>query len=173
MHYSPGPFRGACGTALVACGVALASPATAAGFWLYEMGPSDLGTASAGRAAAKDASTVFGNPAGMTSLDRSQLLVGTQLVIGDVHFDSGPDTTVAGDNGGNASGTVPGISFYCAQSVSPDFKLGFWSGSYFGGAQLLPSRPGRLAPMPASLIGRGRGPAEQQQARDGRPRFCH
>jgi long-chain fatty acid transport protein len=134
MHYSPGPFRGACGTALVACGVALASPATAAGFWLYEMGPSDLGTASAGRAAAKDASTVFGNPAGMTSLDRSQLLVGTQLVIGDVHFDSGPDTTVAGGNGGNASGTVPGISFYYAQSVTPDFKLGFWSGSYFGGA---------------------------------------
>jgi long-chain fatty acid transport protein len=76
---------------------------------------------------------VFGNPAGMTSLDRSQLLVGTQLVVGDVHFDSGPDTTVAGGNGGNASGTVPGLSFYYAQSVTADFKLGFWSGSYFGG----------------------------------------
>jgi long-chain fatty acid transport protein len=98
------------------------------------MGTPDLGTASAGRAAlAKDAATVFGNPAGMTSLDRSQLLVGTQLVVGDVHFDSGPDTTVAGGNGGNASGTVPGLSFYYAQSVTADFKLGFWSGSYFGG----------------------------------------
>ncbi len=34
--------------------------AKAAGFWLYQMGTPDLGTASAGRAAsAKDAVTVF------------------------------------------------------------------------------------------------------------------
>ena len=69
------------------------------------MGTPDLGTAAAGRAAlAKDAATVFGNPAGMTSLDGSELLVGTQLVFGDVHFDRGSDTTVGGGNGGNASG---------------------------------------------------------------------
>jgi long-chain fatty acid transport protein len=49
-----------------------AAPAMAAGLWVYEMGTPDLGTASAGRAAlAKDDATVFGNPAGMTSLDRS------------------------------------------------------------------------------------------------------
>jgi long-chain fatty acid transport protein len=121
---------------LLAGGLMLAaSPATAAGFWLYQMGTPDLGTASAGRAAlAKDAATVFGNPAGMTSLDRSQLLVGTQLVVGDVHFDRGSNTTVAGGNGGNASGTLPGASFFYAHSVTPAFKLGFWSGSYFGGA---------------------------------------
>jgi long-chain fatty acid transport protein len=126
----------ACGTALLAGIVALAaSPVMAAGFWLYQMGTPDLGTASAGRAAlAKDAATVFGNPAGMTNLDRSQLLVGTQLVVGDVHFDRGSDTTVAGGNGGNASGTIPGASFFYAHSVTPAFKLGFWSGSYFGGA---------------------------------------
>jgi len=62
----------------------------AAGFELYEMGTPDLGTASAGRAAmAKDASTVFGNPAGMTKLDRSQILVGIQPVYSDVRFDHG------------------------------------------------------------------------------------
>ena len=124
------------GTALLA-GIAVlaASPAMAAGFWIYEMGTPDLGTASAGRAAsAKDAATVFGNPAGMTSLDRSQLLVGTQLIVGDVHFDRGSDTTVAGGNGGNASGAIPAASFYYAHSVTPDFKLGFWNGSYIGGA---------------------------------------
>ena len=128
--------RTACGAALCAGGMMLsASPATAAGFWLYEMGTPDLGTASAGRAAlAKDAATVFGNPAGMTSLDGSQLLVGTQLVYGDVHFDRGSNTTVGGGNGGNAAGLVPGGSLSFAQSVTPDFKLGFWSGSYFGGA---------------------------------------
>jgi long-chain fatty acid transport protein len=118
-----------------AVGVLWGSSAMAAGFWLYEMGTPDLGTASAGRAAlAKDAATVFGNPAGMTSLKGSQLLIGTQLVVGDVHFDSGPDTTVSGGNGGNASGTTPGGSLYYAQSVTPDLKLGFWSGSYFAGA---------------------------------------
>jgi long-chain fatty acid transport protein len=50
-------------------------------------GHADLGTASAGRAAlAKDAATVFGNPAGMTSPKGSQLLIGTQLVVGDVPY---------------------------------------------------------------------------------------
>jgi long-chain fatty acid transport protein len=123
-----------CAAALIASGLPAATPARAAGFWIYEMGTPDLGTASAGRAAsAKDAATVFGNPAGMTSLDRSQLLVGTQLVVGDVQFDRGSNTTVDGGNGGNASGLVPGVSFFYAQSVTPDFKLGFWSGSYFGG----------------------------------------
>jgi long-chain fatty acid transport protein len=128
--------RIACGAALLAGGMALStSPAMAAGFWLYEMGTPDLGTASAGRAAsAQDAATVFGNPAGMTSLDRSQLLVGTQLLYGNVHFDRGANTTVAGGNGGNAAGPVPGGSLYYAQSVTPDLKLGFWSGSYFGGS---------------------------------------
>ena len=94
--------------ALLAGVMLSAAPAMAAGFWIYEMGTPDLGTASAGRAAsAKDAATVFGNPAGMTSLDRSQLLVGTQLVYGDVQFDRGSGTTVAGGNGGNASGAIP------------------------------------------------------------------
>jgi long-chain fatty acid transport protein len=112
-----------------------AAGARAGGFWLYEMGTPDLGTAAAGRAAlAKDAATVFGNPAGMTKLDGSQLLVGTQLAIGNVRFDRGSGTTVPGGNGGNASGLAPGGSFYFSQSVTPSFKLGFWSGSYFGGA---------------------------------------
>jgi hypothetical protein len=68
----------ACRGVLVVCGLMLAAPpAMAAGFLLYEMGTPDLGTASAGRAAlAKDAATVFGNPAGMTKLDGTQLLVG-------------------------------------------------------------------------------------------------
>ena len=98
----------ACAAALLAGSMLSASPAMAAGFWIYEMGTPDLGTASAGRAAsAKDAATVFGNPAGMTKLDRSQLLVGTQLVVGDVHFNRDSGTTVAGGNGGNASGRYP------------------------------------------------------------------
>ena len=85
----PGRLGRIAAAALVAGGLLVsASPALAAGFWIYEMGTPDLGTASAGRAAStKDASTVFGNPAGMANLDRSQLLVGAQLVVGDVRFD--------------------------------------------------------------------------------------
>jgi long-chain fatty acid transport protein len=124
-----------CRAAVVAGTLLPAAPAGAGGFWVYEMGTPDLGTASAGRAAlAADAATVFGNPAGMTRLDRSQLLIGTQLVVGDVHFNADSGTTVPGGNGGNASGLVPGGSLYYAQSVTPDFKLGFWSGSYLGGS---------------------------------------
>jgi long-chain fatty acid transport protein len=152
--------RIACGAALLTGGILLsAGPAPAAGFWVYEMGTPDLGTASAGRAAlAKDAATVFGNPAGMTSLDRSQLLVGTQLVVGDVHFDRGSGTTVAGGNGGNAAGTLPGGSLYYAHSVTPDIKLGFWSGSYFAGSvQYEDGWSGRYYGTKAQLLTLGAG----------------
>ena len=136
MSFPPKLVRMTCATALVAGGLTLsASPASAAGFWLYEMGTPDLGTAAAGRAAlAQDAATVFGNPAGMTSLEGSELMVGAQLIYGDVMFDRGPGTTVGGGNGGNAGGLIPGGSFSFSQSVTPDVRLGFWSGSYFGGA---------------------------------------
>jgi long-chain fatty acid transport protein len=136
-----------------------APPAMAAGFWLYEMGTPDLGTASAGRAAlAKDAATVFGNPAGMTKLDGSQVLIGTQLAIGDVHFDRGPGTTAAGGNGGNASGLAPGGSLYFSQSLTQDFKLGFWSGSYFAGSLQYEDRwSGRYFNTKSELVTLGAG----------------
>src|SRR5512133_3086402 len=57
----------------------LAGPSWAGGLFLYEMATRGLGTASAGRAAAADnAATAFGNPAGMIRLDTSQVLVGIQ-----------------------------------------------------------------------------------------------
>ena len=56
--------------------------AQGAGLILYEINSPLTGTASAGWAAlAEDASTAFTNPAGMTRLDRSQLLVGAQPLI--------------------------------------------------------------------------------------------
>jgi long-chain fatty acid transport protein len=146
--------------ALLAGIVATASPpAAAAGFWIYEMGTPDLGTAAAGRAAlAKDAATVFGNPAGMTSLDRSQLLVGAQVAVGDVRFDRGSDTTIAGGNGGNASGTMPGGSLYYVHNITPEFKLGGWHGSYFAGSvQYEDGWSGRYYGTKAELITLGAG----------------
>ena len=51
--------------------------ALAGGFFLYEVGTPDVAMASAGYVSrAQDASTVFTNPAVMTRLDHSELMVG-------------------------------------------------------------------------------------------------
>lgn len=116
-----------------------ASSAMAAGIWLYESGTPDMGTAQAGQAAmARDASTAFSNPAGMTRLDRSQLMVG--LVGLDIHadfrgetafrdLDGSIDTT---GNGENAGSFTPSSSFNLVYAATPDLRLGVSVGSYFG-----------------------------------------
>jgi len=64
------------GIALVVC-MTLSTPALAAGLWMYEKGTPDVGTANAGAGArTEDASTALNNPAGMTRLDKPQLLIG-------------------------------------------------------------------------------------------------
>src|SRR5512135_3695618 len=79
------------------------STARGAALVLYETGAPDLGTASAGRAAmAADASTAGANPAGMTLLDRSQLLTAPGALLPSTNFDVAPQTTTSGGGGGNA-----------------------------------------------------------------------
>ena len=63
----------------------LASQVNAGGLYLYEIGTEDLGLANAGVAArAQDATVVAGNPAGMTRLAGDPLVVGGQMLYGDV-----------------------------------------------------------------------------------------
>jgi long-chain fatty acid transport protein len=108
--------------------------AWAGGAWVYETGSTDVGTASAGRAAvATDASTAFGNPAGMTRLG-SQVLFGLQPLIATAEFDVGPGTTVSGTSGGDAGGFAPAGGVYATYSLRDDLKLGFAFNSYAGGA---------------------------------------
>ncbi len=68
---------------LLAVAVAVASSQVfAAGFALNEQSISSMGTGFAGRSSsAEDASTVFGNPAGMSRLKREQFTVGGAAVI--------------------------------------------------------------------------------------------
>jgi len=123
---------GACGGVLAAAAAGTGT-AHAGGLFLYEMATPDLGTASAGRAAAADnAATAFGNPAGMTRLDQSQMLVGIQPAYGITHFDKDNETTVSGGNGGNALGFIPGLGGYFVYSANPDLKFGLSLGSDFG-----------------------------------------
>jgi long-chain fatty acid transport protein len=92
---------------------------------LYETGAPDLGTASAGRAAmAADASTAASNPAGMTLLDRSQLLWASGALLPSVNFDVAPQTTTKGSGGGNAGVFMPVGAFFYAHKLSERIWLG-------------------------------------------------
>jgi len=110
-----------------------AGRAGAGGMWAYESGQTDIGTATAGRAAlANDASTAFGNPAGMTRLG-SQIQVGLQPTLYSATFDVGPATNVAGTDGGDAGGFLPLAGLYGVYSIDDDLKLGAALNSYAGG----------------------------------------
>ena len=92
---------------------------------LYETGAPDLGTASAGRAAmAADASTAAANPAGMTLLDRSQLLTAPGALLPSTNFDVAPQTTTSSGGGGNAGVFMPLGSFYYVYKISERVRLG-------------------------------------------------
>ena len=110
----------------------LASTAWGAGIFLYELGTPDLGTAGAGLAAtAKDASTAFNNPAGMTCLDRSQMLVALQGLYYDAKFKT-KSSGFGGGDGGQAGGFLPAGSLHYVHQVTSDFSLGISAGSNFG-----------------------------------------
>jgi len=98
-----------------------------------------MGTATAGRAAlARDASTAFNNPAGMTRLDRSQLQAG--LVGLDIHSEFSGQTSYpsldgsveTAGNGHNIGSFTPVASFSYVHATTPDLRLGVTVGSYFG-----------------------------------------
>jgi long-chain fatty acid transport protein len=110
----------------------LVSAAWGGGVWLYEGGTPDLGTAGAGRAAlATDASTAGANPAGMTRLDRSQMLSAVQGLYVNAKFDT-RSSGFGGGDGGNAGGFVPSGGLHYVHRVTDDFRLGISAGSYFG-----------------------------------------
>lgn len=129
--------------------------AFAGGIALYEFGTPDVGLAAAGCAArAQEASTVFTNPAGMSRLDKSQLLGGLQVLNGNVEFTSNSNTTTSGDNGGNAIGWIPGGSLFFVQKLSSDWNIGFGVLSYFGLSEEYNNNwVGRYYVQKATLIG--------------------
>ena len=107
-EWMPGPHRsiiGLCLAAALLCGGA----AQAGGLYLQsEFGTPSMGTAGAGaEAVAGSAGTAFHNPAGMTRLERPELLLGAGFVTGNVKFDADATTPNSGGNGGNAAGFAP------------------------------------------------------------------
>jgi len=110
----------------------MVSHAWSGGLWLYEVAHSEVGTASAGSAAiAERASTAGTNPAGMTRLTRSELMVGFQPMYLDSKFDIS-SATYGTDDGGQNGGFIPSASLFYVHDYSSDVKLGIALGSYKG-----------------------------------------
>jgi len=140
------------------CSVLLyAGPAVAGGLLLYEVGTPDVGLASAGWGArAQDASTVFTNPAGMTRLEGSQVLLGAQALYGDYGFSIKQDTSpeLGTGDGGNPIGWFPGGGAFMSFSASPDLKFGLAMTGNFGLSEKYDDNwAGRYYVQEATLLG--------------------
>ncbi len=111
---------------------AFAPAAWAGGLWMYERGTPEVGTANAGVAArAEDASIAASNPAGMSRLDKAEIMIGIQPVITDLKFQPGPGTTTTGP-AGDGGVVLPTVGFYYVQPLGKDWRFGLSVGSYMG-----------------------------------------
>jgi long-chain fatty acid transport protein len=105
----------------------------ASGLSLYEMATPDTGYASAGSAArANDPSTIATNPAGLTRLSGDELMVGGQLLYGNVRFSDDGRSTSGGGNGDNAVGLLPGASLFYSHQIDDQWSAGIGLYSNFG-----------------------------------------
>jgi long-chain fatty acid transport protein len=109
--------------------------AWAGGLWLYERATPEVGTANAGVAArAEDASIAASNPAGMSRLEKPELMLGLEPIIGDVKFQPGPGTANINPRGPDGDGGVvtPAASLFYVHPLGKDWRIGFSMGSYMG-----------------------------------------
>lgn len=154
-----------------AAGVALLGGALAvqgAGLWLYERGTPDSMTGVAGRAAAAlDASTAVGNPAGMTRLEKPELVVGLQPMYMDTRFDPDDRTDIVGDDGDQAGCFLPGSGMYVVYPVTGRLRLGLGSVSTYGAALDFGEEfVGRYTVMNTQLMTMTLGPSVGYQVND-------
>jgi long-chain fatty acid transport protein len=110
----------------------ITSSAQAGGLYLYELGNPEVGLAAAGWSArAQDAATVFTNPAGMTRLQKSELLVGVQPLYLHAEFSPDSNTSTSGSDG-DASTWLPAGGVYYVHNLKPKLKIGVSAVGYFG-----------------------------------------
>ena len=113
--------------------VLLSTPCWAGGLYITEWGTPSTGVANAGAVAVgQDASTAWHNPASMTRLSGTQIMVNGGLLIPNVKFDPDSDTPVPGGDGGQAGelAGIMGTSF--VHSLTDNLKFGFSLGSVVG-----------------------------------------
>lgn len=123
---------------LTALLLVLAGSVNAAGFALIEQGGSGMGNAYAGAAAtAEDASTIFFNPAGMTYLPDSQLVVALHAVRPSAEFNNNGSRSVLGTaldsgDGGDAGGWAFLPNLYFSKALNENVRLGLGLNAPFG-----------------------------------------
>ncbi|MBT8767201.1 OmpP1/FadL family transporter [Metapseudomonas boanensis] len=107
---------------------AASSYSLASGFAINEQSVSGMGTAFAGRSSsADDATTVFGNPAGMSRLKREQISAGAAMIYARTDIDDAR-STLGGSNDGDM---VPAVAAPMGYYVKPlDDKWSFGLGMY-------------------------------------------
>lgn len=119
---------------LILVGTFCSSLSYAAAFQSYELGTPIIGTAGVGQAAiASDASTAYFNPAGMAALLSSEVMLGSNIIVTNEHFQKNENNTITGNNGGNAGALIPGVGGYFVYSYSPALKFGLSLTSPYGG----------------------------------------
>ena len=97
----------------------------ASGFALNEQSVSGMGTGFAGRSSsAEDASTVYGNPAGMSRIKRQQVTVGGAAVIAKSDI-SGPGSNLGGETDGDMVPVVGVPMGYYVKSIDDHWSVGF------------------------------------------------
>lgn len=114
--------------------VLFSSTANSAAYQLYELGTPIIGTAGVGQAAvAEDASTSYFNPAGMSKIISTELMLGSQIMIPHNKFSKHDATTITGNDGGNAGALTPGMDIYYVYNFSPKFRFGIALTAPYGG----------------------------------------
>ncbi len=136
-----------------ACGILLglaATPASAAGFYITEVGsPLSIGTAGAGNVTNNTGpAAAWTNPAGLTGIKDTVMLGSLQAIVPTIKFDS--DIAEAGGSDGGDAGEVAVVpSFYFAQSLSEKWNFGFgFSALQGGGSDFGDDFVGRYGTLP-------------------------
>lgn len=110
----------------------------AAGFGVDFEGARSVGMATAGSASAADASTIFYNPAGMTYLDRSEIIGGGTLFLLHDRFTNRGSTILGGalaTPGTNGNDAIPPIAIpwlYATYRLNQDLTVGLGLFAPFG-----------------------------------------
>ncbi|BAU50389.1 long-chain fatty acid transporter [Sulfurifustis variabilis] len=117
--------------------VFVAAPVRAAFFQLAENSPAGLGNAFAGGAAiAEDASTVWYNPAGLTRLTGTQLVVGGHFIQPSLEFNGSASTAIpspiTGSDGGDAGESAFVPNLYLSHQYGNGISTGIGINAPFG-----------------------------------------
>lgn len=107
--------------------------AQAAAFELYELGTPIIGTAAVGQSTTLDASAAYFNPAAMSFSSKTQFMLGSQIMIPNIHFKNSTNNTISGNSDGNIGTLTPGMDMYLSYYFSPCLQFGVSVTSPYGG----------------------------------------